>query len=1034
MKKLFYLLFMFGLWIPRIQAQTTNDVLRGWFENLQQAPDPAPFLIDMVARQTEDNWFVAKNYEDTNTINNWWAIYYEMQQASYQQGLLPETFNLMYQAKNLTKNDTIPIGILDLEFNEFKLEALTDSGVYFGWDDFGFWDIPGRTNHPYMMNMENPSRGTRKDVFVVSPLEAISEFRDVVFKIDPEFIFYSMPYNSETQPPPIHDVEIDFGDGNGWRSINPFQTQFFNITYQTVGQYVIKVRVGGDNDIRHAMAKFAVTSPQKRKNPDELITHIEGIEAGIYYPCDGDSNFTKLIIAVSGYDFAENKKVPHAYNQLIRESQIMMLHNYGYAVVVVDFHDSKKLVQDNANSLISLIEFLKCHRSEHIEHNFVMASISLGSVVARYALATMETPAYKYAAAQNPNYCHPEQGHNVRLWLALETENEGAFIPMGAQALLKIGHEKLQDAKKLSSFMVDKMMVDLDWGYKNLLQREATKQLLMFHVDSTDGTGQFFRQTLGVQLQAELDALGYPKDCKTVALTNAITDGKRQVAYVDIEAQEGLTYMDLALNFDLSILKLFKLSHSLEIQVNEVNEYGFGQIAKMHLSYPALYDHPVGCIIAIMAKLITCHKPPLWPLCIPATIAVNYCLNGQSHITETAFAHNTVPHGIMQGGAVHYAEMAHKNRTGNPALYTATVGAIGGVFGMPSVPITIPLLTLDYSQHTNTNSGMSTGQGSLKIIGLPIGNGGFVLKTEATAINFVPWYSALGYVRYDSLNQDLTNTPIDSNLARVPFDIIIGRPVSPDFPKSHVLENNGEQHHSHFYFRKDEVDTALNLTLLTREIGETYMHLDNQTINRKSWFEAEHDLNAGIEANPEWNYPDRGPIVGKPIYGQWSKDSGFYVTGSHGYAYLRAGREIRLHPGFSVSDSGQLHAWIEPMDVCTYTLAELDSLYAMAMVMPFSPKWDVDKDFEDLSAEVDVTESISLDNQWAVYPNPARDVIKIKAPNSAKYNLLSTEGMVIETGIFQEGENTIVISELRKGVYLLHIHQPNVLPLKIIKN
>ncbi|MFT6384040.1 MAG: hypothetical protein ACJAQR_000865, partial [Bacteroidia bacterium] len=333
---------------------TLNDQLRATFANLQPAPDPAPFLFELAAHESDENWFVPINYDDTNYLDNWWTVFYEMQHASISPNLLPETFGLQYQAQEISKTDTIPMGILNLEFNRFKPDAF-DSGKYFFWDNTGIWDNPARLEDPYEKNTINLNRGTLHDVFLGAPLLEFSNFKNVVFKIDPAFLFYSTPYNSEIKMPPIHKFKINFGDNTGWHEFDPAVITYYDANYDIAGTKIIEYKVEADNDLRYSKCAFQVLSSSTRKTPDEIIT-MDGLSAGIYYGCDNQPILDKVVIAVSGYDFTGKKSIPEFYNQVVATSQMIMLQNYGYDFVIVDFSDSKEALQNQGNSLISLIE------------------------------------------------------------------------------------------------------------------------------------------------------------------------------------------------------------------------------------------------------------------------------------------------------------------------------------------------------------------------------------------------------------------------------------------------------------------------------------------------------------------------------------------------------------------------------------------------------------------------------------------------------------------------------------------------------
>ena len=80
---------------------------------------------------------------------------------------------------------------------------------------------------------------------------------------------------------------------------------------------------------------------------------------------------------------------------------------------------------------------------------------------------------------------------------------------------------------------------------------------------------------------------------------------------------------------------------------------------------------------------------------------------------------------------------------------------------------------------------------------------------------------------------------------------------------------------------------------------------------------------------------------------------------------------------------------------------------------------------EMISSQTDIITSTSLGNEdfeiayFIIYPNPAKDILNITAPEKADYKLLSIRGNIIKKGTFTKGKNYINISSLARGVYLL---------------
>ena len=62
-----------------------------------------------------------------------------------------------------------------------------------------------------------------------------------------------------------------------------------------------------------------------------------------------------------------------------------------------------------------------------------------------------------------------------------------------------------------------------------------------------------------------------------------------------------------------------------------------------------------------------------------------------------------------------------------------------------------------------------------------------------------------------------------------------------------------------------------------------------------------------------------------------------------------------------------------------------------------------------------------------VFPNPATDVLHISGLEhieQSSYRIYNPQGQVVKTGLFDNTSNSIMVSSLRTGYYILHIGSP----------
>lgn len=197
--------------------------------------------------------------------------------------------------------------------------------------------------------------------------------------------------------------------------------------------------------------------------------------------------------------------------QLIAE-----LRNNGYDLIYLDFHNGADYMENNAMLLVELIKrinFIKCDPEE-----IVVIGASMGGQITRFALSYMEK-------MQIP--------HCVRNFVAFDSPNQGANIPLGLQHFLKFYKGKLPKIKDQFNRKID---------------RAASRELLLGHCLSMDGGGEHADR---VSFTSALSQLGsYPVLCRKIALLN----GSINATDLGHEAGEELLEMNPflgKLNFDI---------------------------------------------------------------------------------------------------------------------------------------------------------------------------------------------------------------------------------------------------------------------------------------------------------------------------------------------------------------------------------------------------------------------------------------------------------------------------------------------------
>ena len=248
----------------------------------------------------------------------------------------------------------------------------------------------------------------------------------------------------------------------------------------------------------HKIVSFE--APERAGSPTATGT------ACIWY-ADGLEELRKPVIITDGFDPGDMRD--HAgIRQLSGEDMLSILQSEGYDLVILNFDRGAGYIQDDAHILRELIKWI----GEESEGDAVVIGTSLGGVVSRYALAQMENLG---------------EAHNTRLFISFDAPHLGAVVPLGNQYFIKY-------ASGLNLL--------LKYYLESQLYSVAAKQLALYHEAHSPGTvghmGTIYNDTTYIngpqpdplfkELQAELASMGWPKNLRTVAISNGDGYGMSQ--------------------------------------------------------------------------------------------------------------------------------------------------------------------------------------------------------------------------------------------------------------------------------------------------------------------------------------------------------------------------------------------------------------------------------------------------------------------------------------------------------------------------
>lgn len=231
---------------------------------------------------------------------------------------------------------------------------------------------------------------------------------------------------------------------------------------------------------------------------------------------------------------------------------VIILRSKGYDVILVNeptyysagikIDGGSDFVERNAMAYVKLTQqvnsLLKTNGSTE---KLVAVGPSMGGQITRYALAFME----KKEAEATTQVEKDKWKHNTRIWVAFDSPNHGANVPLGNQALIKLLAEDSPDAEKLyneglNSPASKEMMIDLhkqaDPVYSTIFPSLITNPYAVNNSYlngstisqgmPTDAGNPFFQEHYNHQFNNGLpNSKGFPMNLRKLAVVNGSLKG-----------------------------------------------------------------------------------------------------------------------------------------------------------------------------------------------------------------------------------------------------------------------------------------------------------------------------------------------------------------------------------------------------------------------------------------------------------------------------------------------------------------------------
>lgn len=448
------------------------------FANIDKSQVPTGFLAEFGPRLISLKTFRGALTDSNKVDIRTWRYIYGTLQSSRIFGTNPlpslGAVNETIDNVEATNPNLLPIPLIFADYNSLRSDAVSLNLL--SVQNNQLYDVPGRSQSPYQLDK----------VFAAAPSiwYADNGSPGILFKQE---LFFNA--SSKT----LSSIQIDFDDGRGYLNAtwnNPLAAQ-----YTTRGIKKIKIKLTfTDSTVAQCYSEIEITelSGAQQRFPssyDDYHTfnatqsHSGGKAYFKYSIQNNTSNpkkFKKPLIVVEGYDISSKApKLQKNYSYGQFRDELMVFFNSGqifndqldnvsgYDLIFIDYNNGTDDIVRNAALVKEAIAWVNGEKAVVGSQPNVVLGISMGGLVARYALADM--------TKQNQNT-------QTRLLITHDSPHRGANTPLGLQALTKA----FDESDILPWLSVTDLIPEAQQA-ANVLNEPATHQLLIVRALSGSG-------------------------------------------------------------------------------------------------------------------------------------------------------------------------------------------------------------------------------------------------------------------------------------------------------------------------------------------------------------------------------------------------------------------------------------------------------------------------------------------------------------------------------------------------------------------
>ncbi|MCX2495523.1 alpha/beta hydrolase [Pedobacter sp. PF22-3] len=381
---------------------------------------------------------------------------------------------LVSAAQPLLKDHIIPIFFLNHQYCCIDSNALNNGLFTTNTDHTILYDNPARTASPYLLQR----------LFIGGPYVNNNSYHstgEVTFKFSQDFVV-----SDQT----ISYLEIDFGDGSGFRGVGLGQQQTVN--YTASGLKTIKIRMGGRvciSEFHFIKDEIFEGSLATQAQSQNLRAAVAGASTFMQLGCDGVLD--KPVLIIEGLEIESVSDPGSIFGSVNRPAGnflLTRLRELNYDIIVVKFANNNASITANAAVLENVINEVNAEKTGISKLHII--GLSMGGLIAKYCLKDMEDRSLT---------------HNVANYFSYDSPHQGAYVPIGIQWLLNDASYAVKDIRE--NPLVERIL--------GVLNSTAAKQLLQVGINNPERA----------YFAASYYQKGYPSQCNNYGIANGRGDG-----------------------------------------------------------------------------------------------------------------------------------------------------------------------------------------------------------------------------------------------------------------------------------------------------------------------------------------------------------------------------------------------------------------------------------------------------------------------------------------------------------------------------